>query len=68
MPPEDVERFEAAAGGLLDELGYVRAAPHPRTESLEHASKIRALLARDPEWIDYSGACSAKEANVEFVG
>ena len=68
MPPEDVERFEAAAGGLLDELGYVRAAPHPRTESLEHASKIRALLARDPEWIDYSGARSAKEANEEFVG
>jgi hypothetical protein len=67
MPREDVERFGVAAGDLLDGLGYPRAVPHPRPESLEHASKIRALLARDPKWIDYSGARGAKEANESFV-
>jgi len=67
MPAEDVERLESAAGQLLDELGYARAVPHPRPESLEHASKIRASLARDPKWIEYSGARSAKEANERFV-
>jgi hypothetical protein len=50
MPAEDLERFEAAAGGLLDELGYARAIPRPRPEILEHASYIRNLLARDPNW------------------
>ena len=29
MAPADVERFEAAAGDLLDELGYPRAVPDP---------------------------------------
>jgi len=50
MPAEDVERFEAAAGGLLDELGYPRAFPRPRAEKLENASRIRGLLAQDPRW------------------
>ncbi len=48
MPAGDVERFEAAAGELLDELGYPRAVPRPRPELLESASRIRDLLARDP--------------------
>ncbi len=52
MRAEDVERFEAAAGELLGELGYPRAVPHPQPEALEHASRIRDLLARDPSWID----------------
>lgn len=47
MPAEDVERFEAAAGWLLDELGYPRAFPHPRSEDLETASTIRDVLAQD---------------------
>jgi hypothetical protein len=50
MTAEDVERFEAAAGELLDELGYPRAVPRPRPEALEHASKIRELLAQDANW------------------
>ncbi len=50
MPGEDVERFEAAAGQLLDELGYPRAVPCPRPEALEHASKIRNSLAQDANW------------------
>jgi len=48
MRAEDLERFEAAAGELLDELQYERVARHPRPESLESASRIRDLLARDP--------------------
>ena len=32
MPTEDLERFEAAAGDLLDELGYERL-PQPGTAS-----------------------------------
>ncbi len=47
MSAEDVERFEAAAGGLLDELGYPRAFPRPSPPALEHASGIRDLYVRD---------------------
>jgi len=67
MSPQEIERFEAAAGDFLDELGYPRAVPHPRPESLDYASKIRALLARDPNWIDYFGARSANEPYERFV-
>jgi hypothetical protein len=48
MPAADVERFEAAAGELLEELGYPRAVPNPRYEYLETASRIRDRLAREP--------------------
>lgn len=41
MPAEDIERFEAAAGDLLDELGYARAVPYPRPETLRPISSIR---------------------------
>ncbi len=50
MPAEDVERFEAAAGELLDELGHLRAILSPRPEALEQASQIRDSLAQDPNW------------------
>jgi hypothetical protein len=46
MSAEHVERFEAAAGELLDELQYARAVPHPRREYLETASRIRYLVTR----------------------
>jgi hypothetical protein len=42
MPARDVERFEAAAGDLLDELGYDRAYPSPAADLLARASTIRA--------------------------
>jgi hypothetical protein len=45
MSREDVESFEAAAGGLLDELGYPRALPRLQPERLEVASRIRELFA-----------------------
>jgi len=64
MPAEDVERFEAAAGGLLDELGYPRAFRHPRVEMLENASRIRSLLVEDPRWRRLSESPSANEAGV----
>jgi len=48
MPVADIELFEAAAGELVEELGYVRAVPHPRSACLESASRIRDRLVRDP--------------------
>lgn len=48
LPPQDIERFEAAAGGLLEELRYPRAVPHTRREVVEHAARIRHLLTEDP--------------------
>ena len=53
MPGEDIERFEAAAGELLDELGYARAFPQPRQEQLESASRIRESFTRDPRWFRF---------------
>jgi Sulfotransferase family len=45
MAAEDVERFEAIAGGLLDELGYARGSESPCEERLEHAVRIRHAFA-----------------------
>jgi hypothetical protein len=42
MAATDVECFEAAAGDLLDELGYDRAYPSPAADLLARASTIRA--------------------------
>lgn len=47
MPAEDQERFEATAGDLLDELGYPRAVPRPRSETLQHAARIQELFIQD---------------------
>jgi Sulfotransferase family len=47
MPAEDLERFEAAAGDLLEELGYPRACPPPPEEKLARAARIRESFARD---------------------
>ena len=43
----DVERFEASAGDLLEELGYERAVPNPSSEALEQAARIREAFARE---------------------
>ena len=43
----DVERFEAAVGELLEELGYPRAVPDPPGEMMENASRIRNSLRKD---------------------
>lgn len=47
MSTEDVERFEAVAGDLLDELGYPLAAPRPTAEAVEHAARMRSLFSDD---------------------
>jgi len=48
MTPEDQERFEAASGALLDELGYERAVSHPSAAALEHAKRLRARFDGRP--------------------
>jgi hypothetical protein len=47
MPAGDVERFEAAVGGLLDELGYARAVPDPPGEMMKNAARIRNSFRQD---------------------
>ena len=47
MPAEALQRFEAAAGDLLDELGYARGIPQPAAESLERTSRIAAVFRED---------------------
>jgi hypothetical protein len=47
MPAADVERFEAAVGGLLDDLGYERAFPSPSSEAIERASETRRRFVRE---------------------
>jgi sulfotransferase family protein len=46
MSADDVERFEAVAGALLDELGYPRTFARPRTAAVEHSTQVRSLLAK----------------------
>jgi hypothetical protein len=41
MEPDDVVRFDSAAGDLLEELGYPRAAPSLPKRALERAARIR---------------------------
>jgi hypothetical protein len=53
MPAEDLERFEAAAGGLLEELGYPRVVPDPPQEKLEEATRIHHAFTQEvraKEW------------------
>ena len=41
MSEEEIERFEAVAGDLLEELGYARAVSGAQPEQTAHASSIR---------------------------
>jgi hypothetical protein len=50
MPAGDTELFEAAAGDLLEELGYPRACPQPRAQALERTAAARELFARYAEY------------------
>ena len=45
MSGADTERFEAAAGGLLEELGYPRAFPRPCREALDRVKRVREAFA-----------------------
>src|SRR5262249_37430160 len=44
----EIERFEAAAGGLLDTLGYPRGASSPSAHALADARRLRARFAGRP--------------------
>ncbi len=46
MSLKDVERFEAAAGVLLEELGYERACPSVGSIAQEHAATVRTTLIK----------------------
>jgi hypothetical protein len=47
MPADALQRFEAVAGDLLEELGYARGAPQPAAECLEETSRIAAVFLED---------------------
>jgi hypothetical protein len=47
MAPADLERFEAAAGDLLNELGYPRAVPQPGPEAVAQAAEVRQVFIQD---------------------
>jgi Sulfotransferase family len=47
LPPADLERFEAVAGPLLDELGYRRGCTEPSPVSHQHAARLRTLFVAD---------------------
>jgi hypothetical protein len=47
MPREQVERFEAAAGGLLDDLGYERLTHPPDQAAARVASRVRHSFLRE---------------------
>jgi hypothetical protein len=49
MPAEEVERFEAAAGDLLDELDYARSTPRPGAAARAHAAQIRDAFMLDAQ-------------------
>jgi hypothetical protein len=46
MAAGEVERFEAAAGALLDELGYARGCLDPSAAAREQAARIRERFVR----------------------
>jgi hypothetical protein len=47
LAAQDVERFEALVGDLLDELGYARAFPYPKTETRRYASSIHEIFTQE---------------------
>jgi hypothetical protein len=47
MPLHDLERFEVAAGGLLEELGYQRASIGPSPTARARAARLRESFSLD---------------------
>jgi hypothetical protein len=47
MVRADIERFEAVAGTLLEQLGYARVYLRPSPEAINQARKIRELFTQD---------------------
>jgi hypothetical protein len=59
MTAPDVERFEAAAGELIDELGYPRATSNPRPAVSAHASTSRYSLTESINSSSHGAAADA---------
>ncbi|MDZ4656433.1 MAG: hypothetical protein SH868_02515 [Bythopirellula sp.] len=49
MKPEDVAKFEAAAGNLLDDLGYETGSVAISGSVRQHVAKIREQFFHDAE-------------------
>jgi hypothetical protein len=47
MPADAVERFEAAAGDLLDDLGYLRGVPNPAAEARQYAARVEKQFVQE---------------------
>jgi hypothetical protein len=45
MSRQDAISFEAAAGDLLDRLGYARVSPSAAKEQLDRAARVREIFA-----------------------
>jgi hypothetical protein len=63
MPAEAVERFEIAAGDLLDELGYRRTFPRPRPEMVQQVGAVMERITQEsaPRWSSESGLRKRRE-------
>ncbi len=71
MPRDDIERFEASAGGLLEELGYEFGVQNHSPESLAHAARLRGLFMGRPlpeNWRAWNGTRGSVEAHADHVG
>jgi hypothetical protein len=51
MPARDIERFEAAAGDLLADLGYPLAALRPSPTVLQDSAKTRTAFEQAEAWV-----------------
>ncbi len=47
MSRPDLERFEAVAGGLLDELGYPRGIDDPSADAIRHARRVHSSYVHE---------------------
>jgi Sulfotransferase domain len=47
MDTDDVDTFEAAAGPLLEELGYGRGAPRPDPALIARSTQVRRVFGAD---------------------
>jgi hypothetical protein len=63
MAPQDAERFDAAAGELLDELGYERAPNPPSTQTLMQGRALRDRLAQEVAGPSFEALASYRTTN-----
>jgi hypothetical protein len=59
MPGDDVERFEAAVGAMLEKLDYPRAYRRPRMAAMREAEEVRGAFS--PDFRSYAQRASLSE-------